>query len=57
MTNRLGVLDELLARHGSVGLRVAATVSLNVSEHRLAAMADIDVLHGDALLAVLPHLM
>ncbi len=40
-----------------LGLQVPATVSLNVSDNGLAAIADIDVLNRDALLSVLPHLV
>ncbi len=53
----------LLAEQGeaeaqlALGLQVPATVSLNVSDDGLAAIADIDVLNRDALLSVLPNLV
>lgn len=42
-------------RYSRFGLPMRASVSLDIADHRLAAIADIDILHGDALVAVLPN--
>lgn len=48
-------MRRILASKRRFGLHVRASVSLNVSNDCLAAIADTDILHGDALLAVLSN--
>jgi hypothetical protein len=51
------LLAAMAPTYGPLLVRIPATVSLNVADHSLAAITDIDILHRDALLAVLSHLV